>query len=155
MLKFIFLCFLLIVSTGYASSLDDLKKQTKEPLYFSVPIQSYEMVEKGNKINLKVQLTPYLITAMTDRPYRQKKSIKPDEFIAYIMEKREKDLVFTMSIQKDGGPFLINFKKQNTVYSSPTDEVVFENIEIPKNVSDQIGDIKGFKGTNAVLIVEG
>ncbi|OJW53368.1 MAG: hypothetical protein BGO67_01300 [Alphaproteobacteria bacterium 41-28] len=155
MLKFLFLFFLLIFSTAYASPLDDLKKQTKEPLYFSVPIQSYKIVKKGNNINLKVKLSPYSITAMTDRPYRQKKAIRPEEFISYIREKQQKDLIFTLTIQQNGQPFIINFKKQNTVYSASKDEVVFENIQIPKNVSDQIGDIKSFKGANAVLIVEG
>ena len=92
---------------------------------------------------------------MTDRPYRQKRTIRPEEFISYIMEKEQKDLVFTLTLQQNGQPFLINFKKQNTVYSASKDEVVFENIQIPKNVSDQIGDIKSFKGSHAVLIVEG
>jgi len=155
MLKFIFLFFLLILSTANATSLEDLKKKTQVPLYFTVPIQSYEIVEKDNKINLKIQLFPYSITAMTDRPYRKKENIKPHEFIDYIKDKREKELVFTMSIQKDGQPFLINFQKEKVVFSSDSNVVVFENIQIPKNVSDQIGNVKGFKGANAVLIVEG
>jgi hypothetical protein len=155
MLKFLFLFFLLIPSIPYASSLDDLKKLTNEPLYFSAPIQSYEMVEKGSKTNLKVRLSPYSITVITDRPYRKKTTIKPDEFIDYILEKREKDLVFTLSLQKKGHPFLINFKKQNAHFSSNINEVVFEDIQIPKNVSEQFGEAKGIKGTDAILIVEG
>jgi hypothetical protein len=155
MLKSLFLFLLLVLPTTYAFSLEDLKKQANVPLYFTVPIQSYEIVKKDNKINLKVQLSPYSITAMTDRPYRKKEDIKPHEFINYIKDKREKELVFTVSIQKDGQPFLVNFRKEKVVFSPDSNEVIFENIKIPEDVSDQIGDVKGFKGANAVLIVEG
>jgi hypothetical protein len=155
MLKYLLLFFLLILSTAYASSLDALKKETKEPLYFSAPIQSYEMIEKGPKIDLKVQLSPYAITVITDRPYRTKKTAQPAEFVHYITEKQEKDLVFTLTFQKKGQPFIINFKKEKIVFSPKSNEVVFENIQIPRNVSDQIGKAKDIKGTNAILIVEG
>lgn len=154
MLKYLFLFIFSILSSTHASSVDDLKNQTKKPLYFTIPIQSYEMVEKG-KINLKIQLASDSITVMTDRPYRQKKTIKSSEFVDYIMENSQKDLVFTLSIQKNGQPFLINFKKQKTLFSSDTNEVIFENIQISKDVSDQLRKTKNVKGTNAVLIVEG
>ncbi len=154
MMKFLFVFSFLILPSTYASSLEDLKKQTKEPLYFSIPLQSYEIVGK-DKINLKVRLAPYAITVMTDRPYRKKTSIKSDEFINYIKSEQQKDLVFTLTIQKKGQPFLINFQKQTVLFSSETNDVVFEGIHIPKNVSDQLKDVKNIKGTNAVLIVEG
>jgi len=131
-----------------------MKKHTKEPLYFSIPIQSFEVIEK-DKINLRVQLASTTITVMTDRPYREIKAIKPTEFVDYIMEKREKDLVFTLSTQKNGKPFLINFKKQTALFSAKTQEVIFQDIQIPQNVLDQFRQEKTIKGTNAVLIVEG
>lgn len=146
-----------------ASTLSDLKKESQNSLYFTLPLSSYTISLSEDchgktecPVDLRVTLATSEITVITDRPVRDHAKIKMSEFETFASH-QDSSLVFSLSVPQGENVKLYNFTKDKVTADLGTKTFRF-TAKMNNQGDALINDFKDqtvISGDGAVLNVEG
>jgi len=158
-----FLLSFVFAASMEASTLSDLKKESRNSLYFTLPLSSYTISLSEDcrgktkcPVNLSVTLATSEITVITDRPVRDQAKIKISEFENFASHQAP-GLVFSLSVPQGGSMKLYNFTKDKIAV-----DLAKKTFRFTANMNNEddvfVNDFKNqtlISGDGAVLNVEG